>query len=64
MKFAVAVLLGFASQTEAITFRPNPVQSPWAAPAAPAPKTKISGGFHPMNGFQDGYVRTVPAMYA
>jgi len=47
MKFAVAVLLGFVSQTEAIKFRPDPVQSPWAAAQVAAPVTKISGGFGP-----------------
>lgn len=47
MKFAVAVLLGFVSQTEAIKFRPDPAQSPWAAKTKDAPVTKISGGFGP-----------------
>lgn len=47
MKFAVAVLLGFVSQTEAIKFRPDPAQSPWAAKTKAAPVTKISGGFGP-----------------
>ena len=60
MKFAVAVLLGFVSQTEAIQFRPNAVQSPWSV-AAPAKPAKVFG---PNGGFMDGYVRALPTMYS
>jgi hypothetical protein len=62
MKFAIAVLLGFASVSEAIKFRPNPVQSPWAAKPKEPEVTKITDGF---NAHKDyfGYERVVPAMY-
>jgi hypothetical protein len=63
MKFAVAVLLGFVSKTEAIKFRPDPVQSPWAAKSSPSPSTKISGGFGPHMAGNADYTRTVPALY-
>jgi len=62
MRFAIAVLLGFASVTEAIKFRPNPHQSPWAAKAKDEPKTKISDGFSAHKDYF-GYERTVPAIY-
>ena len=64
MKFATAVLLGFVSQTEAIKFRPNPVQSPWAATPAPAAPTKIDGGFKSwMVGHKPDYERITPDVY-
>jgi len=47
MKFATAALLGFVSQTQAIKFRPDPVQSPWSVTTPAAPATKITGGFGP-----------------
>ena len=62
MRFAVAVLLGFVSVSEAIKFRPNPVQSPWAAKPEEEKKTKISDGFSAHKEYF-GYERTVPAMY-
>ena len=59
MKFAVAVLLG---SVQAIKFRPNPVQSPWAAKPVAPEVTKISGGFSAFKWY-DGYERKVPAIY-
>ena len=65
MKFAAAVLLGFASVSEGIniSMRPNPVLSPWAAKADEDPKTtKITDGFSAHKDYA-GYERIVPAMY-
>jgi hypothetical protein len=62
MKFAVAVLLGFASVSQAIKFRPDPVQSPWSVKAEEPKKTKITDGFNAWKDY-DNYERTVPAIY-
>jgi hypothetical protein len=62
MKFAVAVLLGFASVSQAIKFRPDPVQSPWSVKAEEKKTTKITDGFSAFVEYE-GYERTVPAIY-
>lgn len=62
MRFAIAVLLGFVSVSEAIKFRPNPVQSPWAAKPKEPEKTKITDGFSAHKDYE-GYERVVPAIY-
>jgi hypothetical protein len=71
MKFAAAVLLGLVSQSEAIKFRPDPVQSPWAAKSSPAKLSKISNGYGPHAVVHDysvtvdnQYVRHVPEIYS
>ena len=62
MKFAVAVLLGFASVSQAIKFRPDPTQSPWAAKKEDPKVTKITDGFSAHKDYE-GYERVVPAIY-
>ena len=62
MKFAVAVLLGFASISQAIKFRPDPVQSPWSVTKEDPKVTKITDGFNVHKEYA-GYERTVPAIY-
>jgi hypothetical protein len=60
MKYIVyCALLGL---TQSISFRPNPVQSPWsgADPSAP-PKTKISGAYNVGAENSEYYTRTIPA---
>ena len=64
MKFATAALLGFVSQTQAIKFRPDPVQSPWSVTAPAAAPTKITGGFGPHIMGHATYQRTVPEIYS
>jgi len=63
MKFAVAVLLGFASVSQGIKFRPDPVQSPWAAKKDDPKVTKITDGFSAHKDYE-GYERQVPAIYS
>lgn len=62
MKFAVAVLLGFASVSQAIKFRPDPTQSPWAAKTEEVKVNKITDGFSAHKDYE-GYERVVPAIY-
>ena len=62
MKFAVAVLLGFASLSQGIKMRPNPVLSPWAAKPEEKEANKITDGFGPHKDYA-GYERVIPAMY-
>lgn len=54
-------------ETKSSTFRPNAVQSPWAAKPAEAATTKITGGFTTPNKgahVPDEYTREMPARFS
>lgn len=64
-QFAIAALLSFTSAVKVTEeYRPNPVQSPWAAKAKPGPPaTAITGAYNPKDKFASFYTRTVPERF-
>ena len=63
-QFALAALIGSISAVQLESqYRPDPVQSPWAAKSKPGDTTAITGAYFAHDQHHSDYERNVPAMY-
>jgi hypothetical protein len=63
-QFVIAALLGFTLAVQlSEEYRPNPLQSPWAAKSKPGPTNAITGAYQPKDKFAAYYTRVVPERF-